>query len=56
VIVCKLTPEDVVKAWTQLANRLIRAIRPRTICQQADSDAGVQIDPEGRAGKSKMTD
>jgi hypothetical protein len=56
VIGRKLPSDGVVKARTQLANRLIGAIRPGTVCQQGDSDAGVQIDPEGCASEPKMTD
>src|ERR1700721_2559875 len=55
VIGGKLAAESVVEARTQLANRLIRAIRPGAVCQQGDGDACIEIDPEGSPGESKMT-
>ena len=56
VIGGKLAAESVVEAWAQLANCLIGAIRPGAVCQQGDSDASVQIDPEGSSGEPEVTD
>ena len=52
----KFAPENIVEARAQIANCLIAAVRPGSVCQKSDRDSSIQVDPKRRAGESEMAD
>src|ERR1700751_1449690 len=52
----KLAPENIVETRAQIANCLIGAVRPGSVCQESDRDSSIQVDPKRRAGESEMAD